>query len=84
MRSYHTLRRTGLVASPLRARQGLLGASGLTCHRRGSNNSFSTTSALAFLPDRANTIGFIGLGAMGNHMVNYYEHDPCRSFSNLI
>lgn len=26
---------------------------------------------MAFSTDRANTIGFIGLGAMGNHMVHY-------------
>ena len=28
---------------------------------------------MAFSTDRANTIGFIGLGAMGNHMVGYCD-----------
>lgn len=37
--------------------------------RRG----FSQSAAMARQADRANTIGFIGLGAMGNHMVSVTE-----------
>lgn len=66
MRAYNPLRQTGLVASPVWARQGLLNASGLARHQQGRR-------AMAFSTDRANTIGFIGLGAMGNHMVGYCD-----------
>lgn len=31
---------------------------------------------MAFSTDRAYTIGFIGLGAMGNHMVSYCATQP--------
>ncbi|KAK8093151.1 uncharacterized protein PG998_014552 [Apiospora kogelbergensis] len=62
MRAYNSLR-PGLVASPVRARRGLLNASGLARHQQGKRT-------MAFSTDRANTIGFIGLGAMGNHMLN--------------
>ncbi|RGP81366.1 3-hydroxyisobutyrate dehydrogenase [Fusarium longipes] len=63
MRSHRLLQQSSLVASPWRARQGL-------ALSRDRLTTLSKPCSLAFSTDRANTIGFIGLGAMGNHMLN--------------
>jgi hypothetical protein len=70
MRPYIILRQTGIIANSSPARRGLLSASGQARYRQqGGQGSLAATSAMAFSTDRANTIGFIGLGAMGHHMV---------------
>ncbi|KAF0646003.1 hypothetical protein FPSE5266_08165 [Fusarium pseudograminearum] len=63
MRACNLFRHTGLVASPHRVGSSVY-------HKAGRYSSFSTSSALASTGDRGNTVGFIGLGAMGNHMLN--------------
>ncbi|CAF3652165.1 unnamed protein product [Fusarium graminearum] len=63
MRACNLFRHTGLVASPHRVSSSVY-------HKAGRYSSFSTTPALATTGDRGNTVGFIGLGAMGNHMLN--------------
>ncbi|CAI6236976.1 unnamed protein product [Periconia digitata] len=72
MRSYATcFQRTSVAARPSSARRGFLGASGLAQHHIHIRRApFASTHAMAFSTDRANTVGFIGLGAMGHHMLN--------------
>ena len=71
MRFHKTLQQTSSIATTSSARPGLLSATSLAHHRlQGRQRSFATTSAMAFSLDRSNTIGFIGLGAMGHHMVD--------------
>ncbi|RSL67870.1 hypothetical protein CEP53_002814 [Fusarium sp. AF-6] len=68
MRAHKILRHTTNLS---RVQQWRLNAKDTVQYRFrfGNQNSFST-SATAFSTDRSNTIGFIGLGAMGNHMFN--------------
>ncbi|QPC72018.1 hypothetical protein HYE68_002770 [Fusarium pseudograminearum] len=63
MRACNLFRHTGLAASPHRVGSSVY-------HKAARYSSFSTSSALASTGDRGNTVGFIGLGAMGNHMLN--------------
>lgn len=70
MHAHKTLGQAVLVASSLSTRTSLLPASGLAHHRsQRTQRTFATISATVLPMERANTIGFIGLGAMGNHMV---------------
>ncbi|KAI7759307.1 hypothetical protein LZL87_008684 [Fusarium oxysporum] len=71
MHAHNTLRQISLGASFSRAQRGCTSAWGLPHYRfrLGTQNSFET-SAIASSIERSNTIGFIGLGAMGSHMLN--------------
>ncbi|KAG5803137.1 hypothetical protein H9Q74_012606 [Fusarium xylarioides] len=71
MHAHNTFRQISLCASFSRAQRGRFSARGLPHYRLQlvTHDSF-TTSAIASSIDRSNTIGFIGLGAMGNHMLN--------------
>ncbi|KAH7268977.1 NAD binding domain of 6-phosphogluconate dehydrogenase-domain-containing protein [Fusarium redolens] len=71
MHAHNTLRQMSLGASFSRAQRGGASAWGLPHYRFpvGTGNSFAT-SAIASSTGRSNTIGFIGLGAMGSHMLN--------------
>ena len=64
MRVYQTVRQIGVAAGHASPRRGILGASNLRFP--------ATRYAMAFSTDRNNTIGFIGLGAMGHHMVELH------------
>ena len=70
MRTYNAFRQNSVIANPSSTRRGLLGAIGLAHHHQQSRQRwFANASAMAFSTDRTNTVGFIGLGAMGHHMV---------------
>lgn len=101
MQTCNTIRQMGLVRVPPQSRRlcmnGITNGIGLKQHavsRSGRLRLFSSTSALASDANRANTIGFIGLGAMGNHMVcqlqiSSYQSKPTNKpsllqLSNLI
>ena len=71
MRVYQTIRQIGVAAG--HPRSGILGASNPAHrHMHGRQISPAATSTMAFSTDRTNTIGFIGLGAMGHHMVKLH------------
>ncbi|XEV04632.1 hypothetical protein FSHL1_009919 [Fusarium sambucinum] len=67
MRPHIVLQQTSLVGHLLGPRKGSL----VRCRSvLGAQSLFKITSAKSFSTERSNTIGFIGLGAMGNHMLN--------------
>lgn len=79
MRAHNILRQTSFITKLSRAQQGRLSAQDLVQYRfrLGTQNSFAI-SAMAFSTERSNTIGFIGLGAMGNHMVSCCRSDSTK------
>ncbi|KAH7219708.1 3-hydroxyisobutyrate dehydrogenase [Fusarium oxysporum] len=71
MHAHNTLRQISLGANFSRARRGRASAWDLPHYRfrSGTQNSFATSAIVSSI-ERSNTIGFIGLGAMGSHMLN--------------
>jgi hypothetical protein len=77
------------AATLRQTRTRLVGATaGLALHQQAARqHSFATRSAMAFSTDRANTISFISLSAMGNHMVRNpsveQESSICRVLTDF-